>query len=102
MPRGNKSVIGSLLEREPITVPKYHWTMLEPLRCLEVVWGNGDRSYTGEAGDQPDSLEQQWPKFHYQSNAHGPHQTDFYRIVSGAQGEHGNRYLGFIKMWGIT
>ena len=50
LPRANKSVIASLLERQPTLVPKYQWSLPEPLRCLEVVWGNGETMWTGEAG----------------------------------------------------
>ena len=42
LPRANKSVIASLLERQPTLVPKYQWSLPEPLRCLEVVWGDGE------------------------------------------------------------
>lgn len=90
LPRKSKSVIASLLEREPITIPKYHWTMLEPLRCCEIIWGNGDKMWSGDAGDSPDtSLEEQWKKLNFQISGLGPHQTDFYRLVSGAQGSMG-------------
>jgi len=89
MPRRSKSVIGSLLEREPNTIPKYHWTMLEPLRCCDVIWGNGEEMWTGEAGDQKGSLEDRWGRFLYQVNPMGPHQTDFYRLLSAAQGSMG-------------
>ena len=89
MPRRSKSVIGSLLEREPITIPKYHWTMLEPLRCCNVIWGNGEEMWTGEAGDQKGSLEDRWSHFLYQVSPMGPHQTDFYRLLSAAQGSMG-------------
>jgi hypothetical protein len=43
LPRSNKSVIASLLEREPVMSPRYQWNLLEPLRSLEIVWGNGDK-----------------------------------------------------------
>lgn len=89
LPRSSKSVIASLLEREPMVIPKYHWTMLEPLRCCEIVWGNGDRMWTGEAGDQTGSLEERRNQFLYQVNPMGPYQTDFYRFVSAAQGSMG-------------
>ena len=46
LPRANKSVIASLLERQPTLVPKYQWSMPEPLRCLEIVWGNGEILWT--------------------------------------------------------
>jgi hypothetical protein len=60
LPRQSKSVIASLLEREPTLVPKYNYTLPEPLRCLEVVWGNGEMLRTGEAGGYYPTLEQQW------------------------------------------
>lgn len=45
--RKNKSVITSLLERKPVMSPKYQWNLLEPLRSLEIIWGNGDKFYSG-------------------------------------------------------
>ena len=47
LPRRNKSVITSLLEREPVMSPRYQWNLVEPLRSLEIVWGNGDKFYSG-------------------------------------------------------
>jgi len=89
IPRKNKSVIGSLLEREPMPIPRYHWSLLEPLRCCEVVWGSGEKMWTGEAGDQAGTLEERWSKFLFQVNPNGPYQTDFYRLFSAAQGSMG-------------
>jgi hypothetical protein len=89
LPRGNKSVIASLLERQPTLVPKYNWSLPEPLRCLEIVWGTGDILWTGEAGSQPHSLEKQWQAGQAQINAMGPQETDWHRLVSGAQGSLG-------------
>jgi len=31
LPRQSKSVVGSLLEREPVMMPKYHWDISDPL-----------------------------------------------------------------------
>ncbi|MGD0487058.1 MAG: FAD-binding oxidoreductase [Syntrophorhabdales bacterium] len=84
-PRSNKSVIGSLLEREPNTMPAYQWQTLEPLRCLEVVWGDGQKMTTGETG-QFGSLEKDWEKGFAQVNPRGPAQADFYKFTSAAQG----------------
>src|SRR4030067_9305 len=42
LPRANKSVIAALLEREPSTMPRYQWIMLDPLRTMEFIWGNGE------------------------------------------------------------
>jgi FAD/FMN-containing dehydrogenase len=89
LPRQSKSVIASLLEREPTLVPKYNHTLLEPLRCLEIVWGNGEILRTGEAGGYYPTLEQQWEMGLAQVFSGGPGQVDYYRLVSGAQGSIG-------------
>jgi FAD/FMN-containing dehydrogenase len=89
LPRQSKSVIASLLEREPTLIPKYNYTLPEPLRCLEVVWGNGELLRTGEAGGYYPTLEQQWKMGLAQVFSGGPGQVDYYRLVSGAQGSMG-------------
>ena len=33
LPRKTKSVVGSILEREPVIMPKYQWDMSDPLAC---------------------------------------------------------------------
>lgn len=88
LPRRNKSVVASLLEREPTLVPKYQWVILEPLRCLEVVWGNGEVFRTGEAGEYG-PLEEQWKSKLAQMIAIGPGIVDYYRLISAAQGSMG-------------
>ena len=88
LPRANKSVVASLLEREPILIPRVQWAMLDPLRCLEVVWGDGNKLMTGEAGSFG-SLEADWKANFAQVAPEGPAQTDFYRFVSAAQGSMG-------------
>ena len=87
-PRANKSVIASLLEREPIIIPRYQWNMLDPLRCLEVVWGDGQKMTTGEAGGGG-TLEEEWARNYAQVTPSGPAQLDFYRLTSAAQGSMG-------------
>ena len=89
LPRQSKSVIASLLEREPTLIPKYNYTLLEPLRCLEIVWGNGEMLRTGEAGGYYPTLEQQWEMGLAQVFSGGPGNVDYYRLVSGAQGSIG-------------
>lgn len=89
LPRPSKSVVASLLEREPRLEPKYSYTLPEPLRCLEVVWGNGEILRTGEAGGYYPTLEQQWEMGLAQVFSGGPGQVDYYRLVSGAQGSMG-------------
>ena len=84
-PRDTKSVIGSILEREPITMPSHHWDSADPLLCAEVVFGTGDRFRTGEASG-PDTVEEQWELGRVQMNPFGHSHVDFQRLLSGAQG----------------
>jgi len=91
LPRRNKSVTTSLLERQPTLIPKYQWTLLDPLRCLQVIWGDGSTLWTGEAGEfGPNNkempLEEQWRMDLAQLDPIGPGQIDYYRLVSAAQG----------------
>lgn len=88
LPRKNKSVITSLLEREPVMSPKYQWNLLEPLRSLEVVWGNGDRFYTG-SGTLRGEKDEDWQAGLVPVLGPGPGQLDFYKFVSAAQGSMG-------------
>ena len=89
LPRVNKSVIASLLERQPTLIPKFHWSFPEPLRCLEVVWGGGEIFWTGEAGGQVRSLEKQWENGLAQLDPKGPLETDWHRLISASQGTMG-------------
>ena len=84
-PRVSKSVIGSVLEREPITMPSHHWDSTDPLLCTEVIFGTGDRFRTGEASG-PDTIEEQWETGRVQMNPFGHSHVDFQRLLSGAQG----------------
>jgi len=88
MPRRTKSVVGSMLEREPVIMPKYHWDIADPLACVEVVFGNGEMFRTGAAAG-PGTLEEQWAVGGSQKEAAGPGQTSLYRVIGGAQGTMG-------------
>jgi len=87
-PRGTKSVLGSVMEREPITIPKYHVDMSAPLLCAEVVFGTGDLFRTGEASG-PGNIEEQREAKRKQVWDSGPGQISFSRILQGAQGSMG-------------
>jgi FAD/FMN-containing dehydrogenase len=89
LPRASKSVVASLLERQPTLIPRYNFHLPEPLRSCGVVWGTGQVMFTGEAGGGPLSLEDQWAAGLVQAEAKGPGQTDFYRLLTGAQGTMG-------------
>ncbi len=88
LPRHNKSVLASLLEREPVISPKYQWNLLEPLRSLEIVWGNGDKLWSGSGAFRGEK-EEDWKKGLVPVWGAGPGQLDFYKFVSAAQGSMG-------------
>lgn len=88
-PRSNKSVVASLLERQPTTIPRFNYSLPEPLRTCGVVWGTGEVAFTGEAGSGPLDLEEQWKRGLAQVDPKGPLATDLMRLLSGAQGTMG-------------
>ena len=88
-PRENKSVVASVLELEPRVNPMQQWSYNDPLRCTEVVFGDGQKMWTGEAGSGPQDLEAQWSKDKWQISGNGPAVTDFYRFLTAAQGSMG-------------
>jgi hypothetical protein len=88
MPRSTKSVVASVLETEPITMPKYHWDTQDPLRCAEVVFGNGEVFRTGDAVG-PGDLEDQWRVGKAQSRGVGPAHVDFSKLLQRVQGTMG-------------
>jgi len=88
LPRATKSVVGSLLEREPVIMPKYHWDIGDPTNCFEVVFGTGDVFRTGAAAG-PGTIEEQWKAGGAQKEAAGPSSSSWYRIIQGAQGTMG-------------
>ena len=83
-PRGSKSVVASMLEREPVTTPAHHWDSTDPLLCGEIIFGTGDVMRTGEAGG-PLTTEEQWEIGNYQLTPMKT-QMDEVKLVSGAQG----------------
>lgn len=87
-PRQSKSVVGSLLEREPVLIPRYHWDISDPLACVEIVFGTGDVFRTGSAAG-PGTIEEQWRAGSAQRASSGPSQASFHRIIQGAQGTMG-------------
>jgi FAD/FMN-containing dehydrogenase len=104
LPRATKSVLGSILEREPITNPRYAWSLSEPLRCLETVMGSGDIFRTGEMAGASIStstgqaakpmpleqvLEERRKKQETALYQYGPGQFNFHKLLSAAQGTMG-------------
>ncbi|MGD0231824.1 MAG: FAD-binding oxidoreductase [Syntrophorhabdales bacterium] len=87
-PRSTKSVLGSMLEREPVTMPAHHWDSLDPFLCGEIIFGTGDILRSGEAAG-PDTIEEQWKKGKAHISPFGLGQFDESRLVTGAQGSIG-------------
>lgn len=90
MPRHGKSVLAGLLEREPLMSPKFQWNLQEPLRSMEIIWGNGDHFFSGN-GFFRGEKESDWQEgiVPAQGVGAGPSQVDFYKFVSAAQGSMG-------------
>ncbi len=87
-PRDSKSVLTSALEREPITIPRYHWDSSDPLLCTEVFFGTGDLFRTGTAAG-PGTIKEQQATGQAQVNPMGPTQFSPFRVIQGAQGSLG-------------
>jgi hypothetical protein len=85
LPRKSKTVVGSMLEREPVIMPKYHWDISDPLACVEVVFGTGDMFRTGQAAGSG-TVEEQWAAGGAQKAPYGPGPTSWHRLIQGAQG----------------
>jgi hypothetical protein len=88
LPRKTKSVIGSILEREPVTMPKYQWDISDPLACTEVFFGSGEEFRTGQAAG-PGTVEEQWKVGGLQKAPYGPGTASWHRLIQGAQGTMG-------------
>jgi FAD/FMN-containing dehydrogenase len=85
LPRKSKTVIGSLLEREPVIMPKYQWDISDPLACVEVIFGSGDEFRTGQAAG-PGTIKEQWAVGGVQKAPYGPGVASWHRLIQGAQG----------------
>jgi hypothetical protein len=88
LPRKTKSVTASMLEREPVVMPIYHWDLPDPLNCVEIIFGTGDTFRTGAAAG-PGSVEEQWAAGGAQVTAAGPSSSSWYRMIGGSQGTMG-------------
>jgi len=88
LPKASKSVVASCLDREPVTIPRFHWDSSDPLLCTETVFGSGDLFRTGAAAG-PGTIEEQLASGQAQKNPMGPSQFDPFRILQGSQGTMG-------------
>lgn len=88
LPKKTKSVVASMLEREPVTMPKYQWDISDPVACLGLVMGNGEEYRTGQAAG-PGNIEEQWAAGSVQKAPYGPGTIGWHRFFIGAQGTMG-------------
>lgn len=88
LPRQSKSVVGSMLEREPVVMPKYQWDLSDPLACTGLFFGAGDEFRTGQAAG-PGSIKEQWKVGGMQKAPYGPGTASFHRLIQGSQGTMG-------------
>ncbi len=88
LPRKSKSVVGSILEREPVTMPKYQWDVSDPLACAGLFFGTGDEFRTGQAAG-PGTVKDQWKVGGVQKAPYGPGTASLHRLIQGSQGTMG-------------
>jgi FAD/FMN-containing dehydrogenase len=93
LPRKSKTIVGSMLEREPVTMPKYQWDISDPLACIEVIFGSGDEFRTGQAAG-PGTVKEQWAVGGIQKAPYGPGIASWHRLIQGGAGDYGHRNLG--------
>jgi len=87
-PRNGKSIIASVMDREPTSWPNRQWDISDPVASTEFIFGNAELFRTG-AGGGPGTLEQQRAAGGAQKSPLGPSQTDFHRVIQGSQGTMG-------------
>lgn len=87
-PRNTKSVLASTIDRDPHIWPRMQWDMQDPVACTEFIYGTGELFRSGSAGG-PGTLEDQRKSKGAQKMPMGPGQTDFQRVLIGAQGSLG-------------
>jgi FAD/FMN-containing dehydrogenase len=87
-PRATKSVVGSMLSREPVIMPHYHWDISDPIGSTEVIFGTGDMFRTGAAAGPGDIAEQRRGGG-VQKEAAGPSASSLHRMLQGSQGTMG-------------
>ncbi len=85
LPVAGKSVVDSYIEREPLTITREQWDVLDPMGSAQIVFGSGERFYTGNASNQG-SMEEHWKSGLRYMTATGPVGTDFLRVMQGSQG----------------
>jgi FAD/FMN-containing dehydrogenase len=87
LPRKDKSVITSVLEREPVLTAKTECD--EPLRTMELVWGTGELLRTGSMCVDTIPPEEIPDKTNSDLCSTGGPGIDWWRLLTGCQGTFG-------------
>jgi FAD/FMN-containing dehydrogenase len=87
LPRKDKSVITSVLEREPVLTTKTECD--EPLRTMELVWGTGELLRTGSMCVDTIPAEEIPDKTNSDLCSTGGPGIDWWRLLTGCQGTFG-------------
>lgn len=87
LPRKDKSVITSVLEREPVLTTKTECD--EPLRTMELVWGTGELMRTGSMTVDTIPVEEIPDKTNSDLCSTGGPGIDWWRLLTGCQGSFG-------------
>jgi len=94
LPHKDKSVISSVLEKEPVAIPKVHFD--EPVRTMQLILPTGDLLRTGAMGmaieDPAKTPEESWSDL----TATGGPGLDWWRFLTGASGT-----LGIITVMNV-
>ncbi|MBN1288312.1 MAG: FAD-binding oxidoreductase [Actinobacteria bacterium] len=86
LPRSTKSIVGSFMEREPTTMPKYSWDLGDPIASSEMILGDGYLTRTGGAAGPAGTLEAQRKVGGAHKLPFSPMFMDVKRIAQGSQG----------------
>ena len=84
-PRAEKSVLSSLVDRDPVMTAKHLWDVPDPLCAVEMVMGKGRVFRSGSAAG-PGTLEEMLAAGCGINQAQGPVWLDLARVITGSQG----------------
>lgn len=97
LPRKDKSVITSVLEREPVLSAKTECD--EPLRTMEFVWGTGELMRTGAMSIESMPAEEIPDKTKSDLCSIGGPGIDWWRLMTGNQGIYGVSTIMNVKIF---
>ncbi len=84
-PRAEKSVLASLVDRDPVMTAKHLWDVPDPLCAVEMVMGKGRLFRSGSAAG-PGTLDEMLEAGCGINQAQGPVWLDLARVITGSQG----------------